>query len=228
MIVSILTMKKTLSYLIFALAFVMPITSGLLAQKKIAEFTVVYNYTMSMAGKENSVVSATHTVYMNGSLSRSEFNSPLISLSAIHDATTGTGAILRELSGQKLLIPMKADDWRDRNKRYEGIRYINTNETKTIAGYKCIKAFATTNDSLKITVYYTKELVPDTKDYDAEFKGLDGLPLEYEIQKGNVTIRYVLNSINMNPVPASKFDIPKTGYRVMTYEESKKLNPGGN
>ncbi|MFI5155973.1 MAG: hypothetical protein ACHQEM_07290 [Chitinophagales bacterium] len=221
-------MKKSLSYLFCVLAFVMPIANGLLAQKKIAEFTVVYNYTMSMAGKENSVVSATHTVYMNGGLTRSEFNSPLVSLSAIHDATTGTGAILRELSGQKLLIPMKADDWRDRNKRYEGIRYTNTNESKIIAGYKCIKAFATTNDSLKITVYYTKELIPDTKDYDAEFKNLDGLPLEYEIQKGNVTIRYVLNSINMNPVPASKFDIPKTGYRVMTYEESKKLNPGGS
>lgn len=181
-----------------------------------------------MVGKDNPPVSATHTVYMNGSMSRSEFNSPLISLSAIHDANTGTGAILRELSGQKLLIPMNADDWRDRNKRYEGIHYTNTNETKTIAGYKCIKAFATTIDSLKITVYYTKELIPDTKDYDAEFKGLDGLPLEYEIQKGNVTIRYVLNSINMNPVPASKFDIPKAGYRVMTYAESKKLNPGGN
>ena len=220
-------MKKTPFYLIFGLAISLLFSNGLRAQKKIAEFTVVYNYTMNMAGKDNPSVSATHTVYINGSMSRSEFNSPLISLSAIHDATTGTGAILRELSGQKLLIPMNADDWRDRNKRYEGIHYTNTNETKIIAGYKCIKAFATTNDSLKITVYYTRELIPDTKDYDAEFKGLDGLPLEYEIQKGNVTIRYILNSINMNPVPASKFDIPKAGYRVMTYAESKKLNPGG-
>jgi hypothetical protein len=29
-------------------------------------------------------------------------------------------------------------------------------------------------------------------------------------------------------VPASKFDIPKTGYREMTYEESKKVNVSNN
>lgn len=196
------------------------------AQKKIAEFTVVYNYTMTMAGKESSAPGATHSLFINGNLSRSEFNSPMISFSAIRDANTGTGAILRELSGQKLLIPMTAENWRDRNKRYEGLRYTITNETKTIAGYKCIKAVGMTSDSLKITVYYTRELIPEAREFDAQFRGLDGLPLEYEIQKGNLTIRYVLNSINMNPVPASKFDIPKSGYRVLTYEESKKLYPG--
>jgi hypothetical protein len=199
---------------------------AIFAQKKISEFTVVYNYTMSMAGKENGAPGATHTLFINGNLSRSEFNSPMISFSAIRDANTGSGAILRELSGQKLLIPMTADDWRDRNKRYDGLRYAITNETKTIAGYRCVKATAMTNDSLRITVYYTRDLIPDAKEFDPQFRGLDGLPLEYEIQKGNLTIRYVLNSINMNPVPASKFDIPKSGYRVLTYEESKKLYPG--
>src|SRR6516164_6874483 len=109
---------------------------AIFAQKKISEFTVVYNYTMSMAGKENGAPGATHTLFINGNLSRSEFNSPMISFSAIRDANTGSGAILRELSGQKLLIPMTADDWRDRNKRYDGIHYTITNETIMIAGYK--------------------------------------------------------------------------------------------
>ena len=42
--------------------------------------------------------------------------------------------------------------------------------------------------------------------------------------QGKLTIKYTVSRINMNPVPASKFDIPKTGYREMTYEESKKTN----
>ena len=32
----------------------------------------------------------------------------------------------------------------------------------------------------------------------------------------------MVSKVSLNPVPVSKFDIPKTGYREMTYEESKK------
>jgi hypothetical protein len=51
---------------------------------------------------------------------------------------------------------------------------------------------------------------------------LEGLPLEYELINGNFKIHYTASKINLNPVPASKFDMPKSGYREMTYEESKK------
>ena len=37
---------------------------------------------------------------------------------------------------------MNADNWREKNKRYEGISFTNTDETKTIAGYKSTKAEA--------------------------------------------------------------------------------------
>jgi hypothetical protein len=47
------------------------------------------------------------------------------------------------------------------------------------------------------------------------------------MSNATMQIRYSLSSINLNPVPASKFDIPKSGYREMSYEESKKLNVGG-
>jgi hypothetical protein len=46
--------------------------------------------------------------------------------------------------------------------------------------------------------------------------------------QGKLTIKYTVSKINMNPVPASKFDIPKTGYREMTYEESKKMTAVSN
>ena len=34
-------------------------------------------------------------------------------------------------------------------------------------------------------------------------------------------VTYTVSTINFNPVPQAKLDIPKGGYRVMTYEESK-------
>ena len=64
------------------------------------------------------------------------------------------------------------------------------------------------SDGFEITVFYTRDLIPENKVYDPPFKNLDGLPLEYEFTKGDLHIKYTLASINLNPVPASKFDIP--------------------
>ncbi len=79
------------------------------------------------------------------------------------------------------------------------------------------------NDSSSFTVYYTPDIVPENKEYDYHFKNLNGLPLEYELTQRNLTIRYTVSRINLNPVQASKFDIPTSGYREMTYEESQKI-----
>ena len=110
---------------------------------------------------------------------------------------------------------------------YDGLVYKPTGETREIAGYKCVKATAQTKSGALISVFYTKDIIPENKDYDAPFRNLDGLPLEYELTNGDVRIKYRVNRISLNPVPASKFDIPKSGYREMNYEESKKMNIGG-
>jgi GLPGLI family protein len=118
---------------------------------------------------------------------------------------------------------MTADNWKERNKRYEGVTFENTAETKVIEGYNCIKAIAKMKDGSAFTVYYSNELVPENLDYNYQFKNLNGLPLEYELSQGNLTIRYTVSKISLNPVPSSKFDIPKSGYRELTYEESRKM-----
>jgi GLPGLI family protein len=160
-------------------------------------------------------------------MSRSEMASALFSSATIHDAKNGSAVVLREVSGQKLLIRMNGDNWREKNKRYEGISFTNTDETKTIAGYKSTKAEAKLADGTTFTVYYTTDIVPENKEYDFMFKNLNGLPLEWELSQGNIKIKYTISKINLNPVQASKFDVPKSGYREMTYEESKKMNLGG-
>ena len=134
--------------------------------------------------------------------------------------------MLREVSGQKLLIRMSSKDWQEKNARYAGITFKNTGETRDIAGYKCLKAEATMSDGSKFIVYYTPDIVPENKEYDYHFRNLNGLPLEYKLTQRNLTIRYTVSKINLNPVPAAKFDIPTSGYREMTFEESKKIRSG--
>ena len=195
------------------------------AQKKISELTIVYDYiTTSNAGATKSPAGSTNTIYIKGNMSRSEMASSSYSSVTIFDANSNTGVILKEVSGQKLLIRLSSANWQQINKSYEGLIFTNTSETKTIAGYKCLQATAKTKDGYTFTVYYTNEITPENKNYNAKFKNLDGLPLEYEFSNGSISLKYTVEKINLNPVPASKFDIPKTGYRELTYDESKKLD----
>jgi GLPGLI family protein len=128
------------------------------------------------------------------------------------------------VNGQKLLIRMDRENWNEKNRKFMNLVFKNTSETKTIAGYACSQATASTPDGFDITVYYTRDLIPENKLYDPLFKNLEGLPLEYELKKGDLQIKYTLASISLNPVPASKFDIPTSGYRELTYAESLKMN----
>lgn len=205
------------------------LAAGLLsvqAQKKVADLTVVYDAMINTGSAEPKLADAfdgaTTTVYLKGSLSRSEMVSALASLTTIHDARTGSGVVLQEVGGQKVLIRMSAEDWNDKNRKYEGIRFTNSGETKMLAGYSCKKAVANLKDGSSFVVYYTEDIIPENNTYNSQFSNLKGLPLEYELTQGKLTIRYVVSQVNLNPVPVSKFDIPKTGFREMSYEESKK------
>jgi GLPGLI family protein len=192
-------------------------------QKRVGDLTLVYNSVITNTSDSSRKISSTTAYYLKGNLSRAEVNSSQFSSVTIYDSKSGTGVILREVNGQKLLIRMNEENWNQKNSRYSDLTFAKTNETKTVAGYFCSQAKAVTAGGFEITVFYTRDLIPENKTYDPQFKNLDGLPLEFELQKGNIHIRYTLASINLNPVPASKFDIPTSGYREMTYEESLKL-----
>ena len=210
-----------------SLVFFFLILSGAFAQKKVSELTLVYDTEITTGSKDPKLADAFDgaktTIYIKGLQSRSEMVSALFTSTTIHDSKTGTAVVLREVSGQKLLIRLTAADWTDKNKRYEGIKFTDTDETKVIAGYNTTKAIATMPDGSTFTVYYTKDIVPENREYEYQFRSLAGLPLEYEMNQGNLKIKYTVSQINLNPVPASKFDIPKSGYREMTYQESKKV-----
>lgn len=202
-----------------------------MSQKKVSELSLVYDVTVTTGSNEPKLADAfdgaTAAVYIKGPMSRSEMVSALASFTTIHDARTGTSVLLQEVSGQKLLIRMDTGDWKEKNKRYEGITFKDTKETKVIAGYKCKKAVAAMKDGTTFTVYYTDAIIPDNLDYNYQFKNLKGLPLEYERTLKNLKMKYTVSRLDINPVPASRFDIPKSGYREMSYEESRKLGIGG-
>lgn len=219
-------MKKIFRLALFSLFM----HQGAEAQKILSEGTIVYDITVQTGSKEPQLADmfdgAKTTVYLKGSQSRTEMVSPLGTTTTILDAKNNTGVVLKEYGNQKLLIKMNKQDWDDVNKKYTGIVFTVENGTKNIAGYECQKAVAKLKDGSTFIVYFTKELVTENKDYDYQFKTLPGLPLEYESSMGNLKVKYTASRIAFDPVPVQKFALPVSGFRQLSYQESKNLKSG--
>jgi GLPGLI family protein len=203
----------------------MLISAGIFAQKTLSEGTLVYNMSVETGSGEPKMADmldgATTTISLKGSQSRSELVSSLGREATIYDASTGRGVILKDYSGQKLMITLSAQDWVENNKKYDGIVFENTGETATISGFACKKAIARLKNGTSFTVYYTGDVTPANKSYDAQFKTLPGLAVQYEMQSGKMKFKFTLSKILYNTVLSSAFEIPKSGYRVLTYGETK-------
>lgn len=194
------------------------------AQKIISECTVTYAISTQSenAAQSDPLSGATNIISIKGSLSRTDMTSPLGKETTIYDEKNGSGVILKEYSGQKLMVTLTKSNWITLNSKFEGINFVNTSETKTIAGFNCIKATGKLNDGAVIVVFYAPDMVINNKDYNKIFKNLAGLPVQYEFENGKLKFKYLLTAINYGAVPVSKFDFPKAGYRVMSYDESKQ------
>src|SRR5665647_1342622 len=195
------------------------------AQKNLSEGSLVYNISVETGSTQPKMADmldgATTTVYLKGSESRTEMISGLGSEATIYNATTGNGVILKDYSAQKLMITLTPEDWKKNNKKYDGITFENTGETAVIAGFNCKKAVAKLKDGSTFTVYYTTDINVANKDYDYQFKTLPGLAVQYEMQTGKMKFKFTLAKINYSIVSSVKFEIPKSGYRVLTYEETQ-------
>ncbi len=95
-----------------------------------------------------------------------------------------------------------------------------TSDSVSILDYTCKKAVLQLKDGTQVIVYFTTAIMPSVREYEYIFKDVPGFVLGYEMQ--DVTgLKKVFRAtqINLyNPVPASKFDIPTKGYRIIAAE----------
>ena len=64
--------------------------------------------------------------------------------------------------------------------------------------------------------------MPENKSMELQFVQLPGFVLEYTSLKKNLQVTYTVKSIDFEPVPVQKFEIPKSGFRILEYERSNK------
>ena len=211
---------KIFSIVIFACFFVATKLNG---QRRLTEGTITYDVYIN-TGSNNTksadlLDGATNIIYIKGNFSRSEMTSSLGTESTIFDAKTNTATILKEYGDQRYIISLNAKEWKEHNSKYENITYTLENEYKTIANHNCQKATGKLSDGTLVTAYFTKDILPISNNAQYFNKNLPGLMLLFEVQLGKAKVTYTANSINLAPVPLSKFDLPKAGYRILNYKE---------
>ncbi len=190
-------------------------------QKFFSEGTITYAVQTTVDGI--SVADGVYSVQqIKGSFTRVELKSPLGKNITLFNARDEEGAILQEYGSQKIMIPVTKENLEERNVKYQGIVFAASTESKQILEYNCNKASAVLADGTIIEAFYSKELVTDNLGIGFQFGKLPGLALEFTSISGNRAIKYIATAISFEPVPIQNFDMPSSGYRVMSFEESKK------
>lgn len=210
----------------FGMAFFSMVSIAIHAQRTISEGTISYNIFIEPKSNEpkkgtGGLNGAKTTIYLKGGFCRTDMTSSLGNETTIYNPKIGNAVILKEYSGQKLMITLTKENWEVKNKKFADVTFEFATETKVIDGYNCKRAFARLKDGSAISVYYTPELIAMNKEYNQLFKNLPGFPMEYELETEKLLFKYKLEKIDFSPLPASKFDFPKSGYRVLTYDDNK-------
>ncbi len=209
-------MKKLIS-----LTAIMLMSTLIYAQQRVvAECTVVYNITLddqdTDAAAAATLRATTKTVYIKGINSRTDLVSPSFSQSVIYNKQTATATILRHIGANKFLTKLDQQKWIAEHVRYDNMKLVKSDETKTILGYECKKMILELSDGTGLTVFYATNIAPSVKEFEYQFKDIPGMVLEYEAKESEgKKIKYTASQINFNPVAASRFDIPTSGYRIL-------------
>lgn len=218
-----LTKKSTMKLFLLMFSFLVAANDASVAQnaRVISECTVEYEIAIddTKASPEvlNSMKGAKKTIYIKGNRSRSDLVSPTYTQTMINDSRSDTTIVLTERGNSKFLTFLSDQKKRSQYKKFEGISFTPTSETKAILGYECVKVVAKLKDGSTYNVFYAPSIVPSTREYEFQFRDLPGFVLEYETESedGKTRIKYSAVKITLTPVPASKLDAPKSGYRVL-------------
>lgn len=175
--------------------------------------------TYSITNENNALgksLSGKKVVYIKGKNVRVDIISPQFAQSLIMNANRGNIVILKEIGANKYMMNLDENMWNSQNKRFTDMSLQIMPETKTILNYSCNKAIAVLGDGSSFSLFFTPDIIPSVSENPYQFQKVPGLVLEYESpDESNNRIRYTATSVNFNPVPAEKFVIPTSGYRII-------------
>lgn len=193
------------------------ITISAVAQNRkiIADCTITYDISTENSNR-NALNNTSKIVYIKGKEVRIDILSSAYSQTTIYNYVTGEAVILKEVGSNKYMSVLNENAWKNQNSRYASINVTFGDEEKIILGYRCKKAVAHLKDGTSFTLYYTTAIAPSVQENPYQFKNIPGFVLQYESQEeGLGKITFTATKLDLSPVPVVKFEIPKSGYRIL-------------
>jgi len=124
----------------------------------------------------------------------------------IINAGQGSGILVMQFLGQEYKVEMSKDDI-ETLKETRKLDIHKSEEEKTIAGEPCLGALAM-SDTDTLRVYYTKNITSNAT--FPPFAEIEGLPLEYELVRGGVKMKYKAVEIIRETVDPKVFAVDPT------------------
>ena len=189
------------------------------AQKPVivGDITVNYGVVELDNSSSKSLKETSKTLYIKGKMARADFVSKDYRQTIIYDNKTGSAVVLKEIGTAKYLTRLSNEQWKTENEKFEGMSVLLSDEKQTIIGYECKKATIKLKDGSIYYAYYTSSIIPLTTENPYQFKDHPGLVLEFETSGDTKSKKIVFTalSVNLSPVPASRFELPTNGFRVI-------------
>jgi GLPGLI family protein len=218
-------MKQKLCLLAFALAGQLALTH-LLAQH--ASLTVVYDIsvkkTKHSTGIEETYNGGTKAVFITPKKARVRLVSMMRMESFFFEYDTSKlkqAVVVKESGQKKYRYNLSASNWKDFNKKYEGITCDMKDDSIEIAGYKCRKAIINLSSGETIDVFYTDSIKAVSSIIEPAFSCIPGLVLQYEVNSNRGKVIFKAAQVTKDPIAKDVFIIPRTGVQAKKYIPAK-------
>lgn len=196
------------------------------AQHYVSDARIVYKLELppEQLQMDAMLEGSTLTQYIRGHLSRIDMNLNVVRYTYLINSKEQHLVTLIDNHGDKYLIRSGKEEYDKELKQYASIQFKDEPVTKELVGYTCKKAIGTTPDGKTFEVYYAPGLIPENRHYNRRFVNLKGIPLQFEIiTRTGAKMLVTATSIDLHPVQASMFEVPVSGYKVISKEELQKM-----
>jgi GLPGLI family protein len=221
-------MKKIiLPGLLLATFFLVKLNST--AQKaKIFTGTITYNitYPPNTAPNIAAQLPKTITMFVAGNKVKAGANFGPMKQTFIKNADAMTITSLVERDGRKLAMTKSKEQITKELASEKAPATEVLKETKKIAGYNCKSAEVNFLDKRgqahKSIVYFSDDLGTNNLNFDNQYRGVKGIPLEMELTMHGIPMKLVASSVSSERVSNKEFETP-SDFEAVTEQEFKAL-----
>ena len=195
---------------------------------KVFTGTITYNitYPPNTAPNIAAQLPKTITMFIAGNKVKAGANFGPMKQTFIKNADARTVTTLVERDGRKVVMTKSKEDLNKELASDKAPAVQVLKETKKVAGYSCKTAEVNYMDKRgqahKTIVCYSDELGNNNLNFDNQYRGINGIPLELELTMHGIPMKLVASSVSPGRVSNKEFETPKD-FEVVTEQQFKEM-----